>query len=110
MKPSRLIPITIVSLVLLMLLALMLTAPKKVLADNNAFTFHGQYTAPACGPRFDFAIGPNTRTIDVVASTVPANDIVLKLYYGGQVGSEEHTSELQSPYVISYAVFCLKKT
>src|ERR1051325_12228435 len=24
--------------------------------------------------------------------------------------SEEHTSELQSPYVISYAVFCLEKT
>src|ERR1051325_4049061 len=24
--------------------------------------------------------------------------------------SEEHTSALQSPYVISYAVFCLKKT
>src|ERR1051325_9180400 len=24
--------------------------------------------------------------------------------------SEEHTSELQSPYVISYAVLCLKKT
>ena len=24
--------------------------------------------------------------------------------------SEEHTSELQSPYVIPYAVFCLKKT
>src|SRR5213079_3678662 len=24
--------------------------------------------------------------------------------------SEEHTSELQSPVVISYAVFCLKKT
>src|SRR5213595_4259661 len=24
--------------------------------------------------------------------------------------SEEHTSELQSPSVISYAVFCLKKT
>src|ERR1051325_5054477 len=23
--------------------------------------------------------------------------------------SEEHTSEFQSPYVISYAVFCLKK-
>src|ERR1051325_12205361 len=23
--------------------------------------------------------------------------------------SEEHTSELQSPYVISYAVFCFKK-
>src|ERR1051325_11944927 len=27
----------------------------------------------------------------------------------GQGRSEEHTSELQSPYVISYAVFCLKK-
>src|ERR1051325_12098450 len=27
-----------------------------------------------------------------------------------EVRSEEHTSELQSPYVISYAVFCLKKT
>src|ERR1051325_11692043 len=27
----------------------------------------------------------------------------------GTTRSEEHTSELQSPYVISYAVFCLKK-
>src|ERR1051325_11748987 len=26
-----------------------------------------------------------------------------------KIRSEEHTSELQSPYVISYAVFCLKK-
>src|ERR1051325_3704618 len=26
----------------------------------------------------------------------------------GMIRSEEHTSELQSPYVISYAVFCLK--
>src|ERR1051325_12020694 len=25
------------------------------------------------------------------------------------IRSEEHTSELQSPYVTSYAVFCLKK-
>src|ERR1051325_12097807 len=28
---------------------------------------------------------------------------------GVRARSEEHTSELQSPYVISYAVFCLKK-
>src|ERR1051325_11966177 len=28
---------------------------------------------------------------------------------GTSCRSEEHTSELQSPYVISYAVFCLKK-
>src|ERR1051325_11948879 len=27
----------------------------------------------------------------------------------GEYRSEEHTSELQSPYVISYAVSCLKK-
>src|SRR5213079_3787176 len=27
----------------------------------------------------------------------------------GRARSEEHTSELQSPVVISYAVFCLKK-
>src|ERR1051325_2764089 len=27
----------------------------------------------------------------------------------GRLRSEEHTSELQSPYVISYAVFCLTK-
>src|SRR5216117_4541605 len=27
----------------------------------------------------------------------------------GIVRSEEHTSELQSPFLISYAVFCLKK-
>ncbi|GJQ31381.1 MAG: hypothetical protein HBSAPP04_02200 [Ignavibacteriaceae bacterium] len=29
--------------------------------------------------------------------------------YDEFIRSEEHTSELQSPYVISYAVFCLKK-
>src|ERR1051325_11998263 len=29
--------------------------------------------------------------------------------FGCSGRSEEHTSELQSPYVISYAVFCLKK-
>src|SRR5213079_3695874 len=31
------------------------------------------------------------------------------LYSGDEMRSEEHTSELQSPVVISYAVFCLKK-
>src|SRR5216117_3615952 len=28
---------------------------------------------------------------------------------GYRLRSEEHTSELQSPFLISYAVFCLKK-
>src|ERR1051325_10761182 len=37
---------------------------------------------------------------------------MIRLYRGcgtRRLRSEEHTSELQSPYVISYAVFCLKK-
>src|ERR1051325_12068370 len=36
-----------------------------------------------------------------------AKHFVKGVTYGPR--SEEHTSELQSPYVISYAVFCLKK-
>src|SRR3546814_10063684 len=35
--------------------------------------------------------------------------VVLVLALGGDVRSEEHTSELQSLMRISYAVFCLKK-
>src|SRR3546814_4725150 len=34
---------------------------------------------------------------------------VVKFSGGGQIRSEEHTSELQSLMRISYAVFCLKK-
>src|SRR3546814_3875179 len=34
---------------------------------------------------------------------------VIKLRNGDYTRSEEHTSELQSPMRISYAVFCLKK-
>ena len=97
MKPSRLIPITIVSSTLLVLLALLPSTPNKVFADNNAFTFQGRYTAPACGPRYDFVIGPNTRTIDIVASTVPVNDIVLKLYYGGQLVATQDTATSPEP-------------
>src|ERR1051325_11612698 len=33
---------------------------------------------------------------------------LLELFHRLNTRSEEHTSELQSPYVISYAVFCLK--
>src|SRR5215208_2821214 len=94
---SRLLAIAIGCLVLLALLVLLPTTQDKVLADNNALTFQGQYTAPACGSRHDFVIGPNTRTIDVVASTVPANDIVLKLYYGGQLVSEQDTATSPEP-------------
>ena len=83
-------------------LALALSAPEGAMADNNAFSFQGQYTAPACGPAFDFTIGSGTKTIDVAASTIPANDIVLKLYHNGLVVAVSDT--LTSPEAIHYAV------
>ena len=86
--------------ILLVLFALLPSTPNKVLADNNAYTFQGQYTAPACGPRHDFTIGPNTKTLDIAASTVPVNDIVLHLYYGGQPIAEQDTAT--SPEAIHY--------
>ena len=49
-----------------------------------------------------FAQG-NRAGLDVPASTgVPE-------FRDPKTRSEEHTSELQSPLIISYAVFCLKK-
>ena len=67
MNPSRLLAIAIVLLALLVLLSLLPATSEKVLADNNTFTFQGQYTAPACGPKHDFTIGPNTKTIDAAS-------------------------------------------
>jgi len=84
-------------LIVLALIALPLSKPNKVSADNNGYTFQGQYTAPACGPRHDFVIGPNTKTIDIVASTLPVNDIVLKLYYGGVVIAQQDTGTSPEP-------------
>ena len=84
-------------LILLALFALLPSIPSEVRADNNSFTFQGQYTPPACGPRHEFTIGPGTRTIDVVASTVPANDIVLKLYYGGKLIVDQDTGTSPEP-------------
>ncbi len=81
----------------LILLALLPSIPHKVKADNNAYTFQGQYTAPACGPRHDFVVGPNTRTIDIVASANPVNDIVLKLYFGGVVVAQQDTGTSPEP-------------
>jgi hypothetical protein len=82
-------------------LALLLSAPREASADNNAFSFEGQYTAPGCGPAFDFTIGAGTRTIDILASTVPANDIVLKLYHNGILLAQQDTAT--SPEAIHYA-------
>lgn len=80
-----------------------LSMPGALLADNNAFSFEGQYTAPSCGPAFDFTIGAGTKTIDIVASTdVPANDIVLKLYHNGILVAQQDT--ITSPEEIHYAL------
>ena len=38
-------------------LALGLSIPCRLFADNNAYSFQGQYTAPNCGAPFDFTIG-----------------------------------------------------
>src|SRR3546814_10194841 len=70
--------------------------------------------APGC-PRY--AARRETR---MFGSTQPLKDllarllaqpaeIMLSLGAGGELRSEEHTSELQSLMRISYAVFCLKK-
>ena len=45
-------------------------------------------------------------------ATIIAGQSPESKYYnttGEGIRSEEHTSELQSPYVNTYAVFCLKK-
>src|SRR5258708_4698968 len=83
-------------------LALFLLASAAASADNNVFSFSGQYTPPSCGPAFEFTIGPGTMTIDVVAGNdVPANDIVLKLTHNGYVLKSADTAT--SPEEIHYA-------
>jgi hypothetical protein len=94
--------LTMLILTMLMWLALTLPLPNEVFADNNAYSFAGQYTAPSCGAPFDFTIGAGTKTIDVVASTIPANDIVLKLYHNGILIFQQDTGT--SPEPIHYAL------
>src|SRR3989442_14592788 len=90
------------ALIALAPLALALAAPGVLSADNNAYSFQGQYTAPSCGPAFNFTIGAGTKTIDIVASTdVPANDIVLKLFHNGALVAQQDT--ITSPEEIHYA-------
>ncbi|MGI8732005.1 MAG: fibronectin type III domain-containing protein [Pyrinomonadaceae bacterium] len=84
-------------LTLFALCALLPPIPNEVFADNNSYTFQGEYTPPACGPKHEFTIGPGTRTIDVVASALPVNDIVLKLYYGDREVSRQDTGTSPEP-------------
>src|SRR5213595_4176704 len=53
----------------------------------------------AVGPTDDPSVSRVTLTLD--GAVHPIDQVTKR--------SEEHTSELQSPSVISYAVFCLKK-
>src|ERR1051325_12061926 len=50
-----------------------------------------------------------SRNLAPIGSTGPCSSAISTRPGAGHPRSEEHTSELQSPYVISYAVFCLKK-
>src|SRR3546814_10616372 len=59
---------------------------------------HAQRPPIGVGDEHHFIILPVRRTEQPFARAV-----------GGNLGSEEHTSELQSLMRISYAVFCLKK-
>src|ERR1051325_7467189 len=56
---------------------------------------------------------PTPRLVGRVEENDPRShewvQILLKCWSSTAGRSEEHTSEIQSPYVISYAVFCLKK-
>jgi hypothetical protein len=75
--------------------------PGAALADP-AYTFTGDITATACGPRHDFQVDPGTQTIQIVATMlVPANDIVLKLWQGANNITSADT--LTSPEQITYS-------
>jgi len=68
---------------------------------------------PRCGAVTAGKLTMMKNTVDPMAtqSGVLAALLAERGYTGPEhvIRSEEHTSELQSPYVISYAVFCLKK-
>src|SRR5690242_16114103 len=72
-------------------------------ADNTVINFTGSYgPGTACASRFDFPVGANTTTIDVAATAdIPANDIVLHLYYGSVLLGTSDTAT--SPEAVHYA-------
>jgi uncharacterized repeat protein (TIGR01451 family) len=71
-------------------------------ADNTVINFTGSYgPGAACAARFDFPVGANTTTIDVAATAdVPANDIVLHLYFGSVLLGSSDTGT--SPEAVHY--------
>jgi uncharacterized repeat protein (TIGR01451 family) len=71
-------------------------------ADNTVINFTGSYgPGAACAAKFDFPVGANTTTIDVAATAdIPANDIVLTLYYGSVLLGTSDTAT--SPEAVHY--------
>ena len=68
---------------------------QKCIGTRRLFLLQGQHGAVAGQP---------------LAHHCPGRAVVGELRrWGDSLRSEEHTSELQSHYSISYAVFCLKK-
>jgi len=72
--------------------------------DTAAPDFVADYTAAI--PALEAYI--NAGGVVWVTAAIQSCDSI-PMPFGGQGRSEEHTSELQSPVRISYAVFCLKK-
>src|ERR1051325_1292617 len=70
---------------------------KTLAANAEAATTAGNYSESLVHWRRMLELLPDT-SAQYLAINAKVNDLVR---------SEEHTSELQSPYVISYAVFCL---
>src|ERR1051325_6341820 len=75
----------------------------------------GLTTREACGNSVrnvtacPFAGVSDDEVFDVTPYAEALTRYLLRHPLSSKLRSEEHTSELQSPYVISYAVFCLKK-
>ena len=86
-----------------------------VLCQNNSLVGYDIEAADAftiIGPR---AL-PDGRDVCTLVITLPPSGAMIDLLFSSEerltsasCRSEEHTSELQSPVPISYAVFCLKK-
>src|SRR5712692_9433577 len=72
-------------------------------ADNTVLNFTGSYgPGAACSAPYDFPVGASTTTIDVAATAdIPANDIVLNLYYGSVLLGSSDTAT--SPEAVHYA-------
>src|SRR3546814_8927072 len=86
---------------------MLLKAGERVPAErlNGFFAENGYYRVETVGEPGEFAVRGGI--VDVFP---PGEEQPLRLdFFGDDLRSEEHTSELQSLMRISYAVFCLKK-